>query len=164
VLSLHFEAFLARHASDLSRIARHAHPLTLLEDAEAATPEPDDPDPCHSAAAAWIWLLQRFDQRMDRIAAFLLISGSWCYACRRKAWHQACTQWPLPHGLSVETGEGTPWPWRQFKLPRVQGVEATQQLGFDYWSRPAQPSLGQMWLLYQCWLLRNVGATPVAAR
>lgn len=88
-------------------------PLSLLEIAESALPEPDDPDPYHSPAAGLIWLLQRFDQRMADVAAFLLISVSWCYACCRQARRQASTQWPLPHDLAVGTDVEAIRPWRR---------------------------------------------------
>lgn len=123
------------------------HPLSLLEAMESATPEPDDPDAYHSAAAAWIRLLQRFDQRMGHIAEFLLISVSWCYACRRQAHHQAVTQWPLPHGLLIGIDETALRPWRRFKLPATRPTNDPRQLRFDYWTQPPQPPGGQLWLL-----------------
>jgi hypothetical protein len=124
-----------------------AHPLSLLEDAEAAAPDPVEPDAYQSPAAGWLRLLQRFDQRMADVAAFLMISASWCYTCCRHARHQAATQWPLPHGLSVGEDDSALRAWRTFKLdPRFAG-ECEGQLAFDYWSRPEQPGEGQLWLL-----------------
>jgi hypothetical protein len=123
------------------------HPLSLLESAETATAEPAAPDPYQSPAAGWIRLLQRFDRRMSDVADFLMISASWCYTCCRQASHEARTQWPLPHGLSVGDDDSALRPWRTFKLdPRFTG-ECEGQLAFDYWSRPDQPSEGQLWLL-----------------
>lgn len=127
-------------------VADHgAHPLSLLETMESAPQEPDDPDPYHSAASGWVWLLRRFDQRIADVAAFLLISPSWCYACFRKARYHAQTQWPLPHTL-VSAGEDSIQPWRKFKLPPTRS-DTPEQLPLDYWNRPAQPVRGQLWLL-----------------
>lgn len=81
------------------------HPLSLLEAAESARAEPDAPDAYHSSAAAWLQLLQRFDRRMPDVAAYLMISLSWCYACCRHAHDLARAQWPLPHGLSIEEAQ-----------------------------------------------------------
>lgn len=124
-----------------------AHPLSLLEHAETAEPDPADPDAYHSPAAAWLRLLQRFDQRIADVSNFLMISASWCYACCRHARHQAASQWPLPHGLSVGEDDSALRPWRTFKLDPRFGGECEGQLAFDYWNRPEQPGEGQLWLL-----------------
>lgn len=124
-----------------------ADPLSLLVAGEVAAPEPDDPDPYHSPAAAMISLFQRFDQRMTDVAAFLLISVSWCYACCRQARAQASTQRPLPHELVVGTDAEALRPWRRYKLPARTPARDSGQLCFDYWRRPPQPVSGQLWLL-----------------
>ena len=117
-----------------------------LEAAEAPAPEDEDPDPYHSPAAGFAWLLRHFDQRMADVAAFLLISLSWCYRCCREARRAADNQWPLPD-LAVGADEAHAIrPWRQFKLPPLQAQEA-RQLDLDFCNRPAQPSRGQLWLL-----------------
>lgn len=124
-----------------------ADPLSLLETAETAAPKTGDPDPYHSPAAAMVSLLQRFDQSMADVAAFLLISLSWCYACCRRTRLQASTQRPLPHELLVGADAEALRPWRRYKLPMRRSADESGQLCFDYWSRPAQPTSGQLWLL-----------------
>lgn len=120
------------------------HPLSLLELFESAEREPPDPDPYHSVAASWLHLLQRFDQRMTDVAAFLLISLSWCYTRCRAARQLADTQWPLPH--TPTAADDALQPWRKFKLPARQRNEPLQ-LAMDYWNKPMQPERGQLWLL-----------------
>jgi len=123
------------------------HPLSLLEALESYAPEPELPGPYHSEIAAWQWLLERFDRRMADIATFLLISVSWCHACRRRARHRAGMQWPLPHDLLISDDEiGAIQPWRKFKLP-TRVLVAPSQLTLDYWNQPSQPRAGQLWLL-----------------
>lgn len=124
-----------------------ADPLSLLEADGTATPEPGDPNPYHSPAAAMVSLLQRFDQRMTDVAGFLLISLSWCYACCRQARLQASTQRSLPHELVVGTDTEALRPWRRYKLPARKSPDRSGQLCFDYWNRPSQPTSGQLWLL-----------------
>lgn len=122
-----------------------ADALSLLEgESDAASPQ-DDPDPYHSPAAGFVWLLQRFDQRMAGVASFLLISLSWCYRCCHKARVQANRQWPLPN-LSIGDSEEAIRPWRNFKLPTTP-IEDPPQLPFDFGRTPAQPAHGQLWLL-----------------
>lgn len=130
------------------RIASAAadNPLSLLEALESGTPEPAPIDPYHSETAAWNWLLHRFDRRTRDIAAFLLISTSWCRVRRRRARHRANTQWQLPHRLAVEDDDLAIQPWRKFKLP-TQAVGPTGQLAINFWNIPAQPVRGQLWLL-----------------
>lgn len=123
------------------------HPLSLLEAAESARAEPDAPDAYHSSAAAWLQLLQRFDRRMPDVAAYLMISLSWCYACCRHAHDLARAQWPLPHGLSIEEDQDALRPWRVFKLPSAMPGDDPRQLALHYWTCPSQPASGQLWLL-----------------
>lgn len=123
------------------------HPLSLLEALESTVPEREPVDPYHSETAAWRWLVERFDRRMVDIAAFLLISTSWCRMRRRRARHRANTQWQLPHHLLVGDDDSNAiQPWRKFKLP-ARDAAAPGQLVIDYWKRPAQPAVGQLWLL-----------------
>ena len=130
------------------RIAAAAaeNPLSLLEALESAAPEPTPIDPYHSETAAWNWLLHRFNRRTRDIAAFLLISTSWCRERRRRARHRANTQWQLPHRLSVGDDDLAIQPWRKFKLP-TQTEDPTEQLAINFWNVPAQPVRGQLWLL-----------------
>jgi len=122
------------------------HPLSLLEAMESRSSEQRHPDAYHSPAAGWVWLVSRFDNRMAAVASFLLISASWCRDRYRKARHDADTQWPLPHGLSLGDDDTAIRPWRKFKLPeREPGVPG--QLSLDYWNMPTQPASGQLWLL-----------------
>ncbi|WP_159016587.1 hypothetical protein [Cognatiluteimonas profundi] len=123
------------------------HPLSLLEALESVVPEPEPVDPYHSETAAWRWLVERFDRRMVDIAAFLLISTSWCRVRRRRARHRASTQWQLPHRLLVGGADTNAiQPWRKFKLP-ARDPAAPGQLVLNYWTRPKQPARGQLWLL-----------------
>ena len=123
------------------------HPLSLLEALESVVPEMQPIDPYHSEVAAWRWLVELFERRMADIAAFLLISTSWCRLRRRRARHYASTQWQLPHYLLVgEDDSNAIQPWRKFKLPARDGA-APGQLAMDFWSRPLQPASGQLWLL-----------------
>lgn len=125
-----------------------AHPLTLLESLEEPASQPALPAPCHSEVAAWHWLALRFDRRTVDLAAYLLISTSWCYARRRRARRRALAQQPLPQALPLDQREQAAalQPWRKFKLP-PRGRGTPDQLTFDYWRRPAQPARGQLWLL-----------------
>ena len=134
--------------ADLLPIDDGAHPLSLLEAIEDHVVEAELPGPRHSEVAAWHWLALRFDRRMSDLAAYLLISVSWCHTRRRRARRRAGAQWPLPQGLpdDVTTADGVLRPWRRFKLP-PRPRSTARQLGFDYWSRPSQPASGQLWLL-----------------
>lgn len=123
-----------------------AHPLSLLEAMECMAEEQEAPDPYHSAASGWAWLMRRFGQCMADVANFLLISPSWCYACFRKARQSADTQWPLPHSLATGDDEDAIRPWRKFKLPSDR-MNTPEQMSLDYWNRPPQPARGQLWLL-----------------
>jgi hypothetical protein len=125
------------------------NPLSLLELAEMPEePAPQAPDPCHSEVAAWHWLVLRFDRRMADLAAYLLISTSWCRRRRCRARRYATAQWPLAHRIASEACEQAEalQPWRRFKLP-PQRAHTETQMRLDYWGRPAQPRCGQLWLL-----------------
>lgn len=122
------------------------HPASLLETLESAPSEPRTPDPLHSAAASWLWLMHRFNHRMTDVAAFLLISVSWCNTCQRRARHRISTQWPLPYARPASSGDPVR-PWRKFKLPSTKKGDEAAQLRLDYWAHPEQPAIGQLWLL-----------------
>ena len=133
----------------LARLAADdgAHPEVLLDAFQSATPEPRIPAPQASPAAAWVWLLQRFNRRMVDVADYLRISLSWSYQRCRDAVALARTQNPLP-ATPVPTRDEPARPWRAFKLPRrrLRAVDP-RQLRLDFWCRPAQPDAGQLWLL-----------------
>ena len=123
------------------------HPLSLMEAAESAQAEPMEvPDPYHCELSAWHWLAVRFGHCTRIIAAYLLISPSWCRFCRRRAQRRGVAQMPLPHGLQVGIGnDAALHPWRRFKLPPRSRQEG-RQLVLDFRNRPTQPDLGQLWL------------------
>lgn len=127
------------------------HPQSLLEAVETAASQPEAPevepylDPYHTPYAGWARLRQLYG-RTANIADYLLISVSWCRVCRRNAKHQAETQWPLPHQLSVGDRAEAIQPWRKFKLISNR-PSPPDQLAFEYWNKPSQPVSGQLWLL-----------------
>lgn len=124
------------------------HPLSLLEAAESPDPEPPEFDPYHSELAAWHWLVQRFNRHTTKMAAFLMISPSWCRECRRRARRRATMQWPLPRSQpQPENGDASIRPWRRFKLPSRHDPKQHNQQPLDFWKRPPQPASGQMWLI-----------------
>lgn len=125
-----------------------AHPLSVLESAESIEPALRGEDPYHSEVAAWAWLVRRFEENTARIAAFLMISPSWCRECRRRMRERASRQWPLPRAESqAEDGESSIQPWRKFKLPPIHPAPPDNQRELDFWCRPPQPVFGQMWLV-----------------
>ena len=69
-----------------------------------------------SLAAAWLRLIQHFDQDMADMPRHLLISRSWAYRCVQRASELALCQRHLS-GALVDTS--LPRPWRRFKLCRV---------------------------------------------
>jgi hypothetical protein len=128
-----------------------AHPLSLLEELEtqASAPEPFEfPDPYHSELAAWNCLLRRFELRMRALAAFLMISPSWCFQLRRRIRTRFdAAQHALPQAAGFVDDDGALQPWRRFKLP-VRNMEPDlRQRALDFWCMPAQPMTGQLWLL-----------------
>lgn len=124
-----------------------AHPQSLLEAMESPTFEPEPIDPYHSELAAWQWLLDHIGRRTIDLASFLLISPSWCRRCRHRARQRAGTQHSLPPPPLGFAGDAQAVrPWRRFKLPPRDSV-AGPQPALDFWSRPAQPGQGQLWLL-----------------
>lgn len=97
-----------------------ANPLTTLLGEEAAVPEPEAPDPHHSRAASYLWLLRKFDNRMSHIADYLLISTSHCYRCCKRARLLAEQQWPLPalRAPAQRSDDEPIRPWRTFRVLR----------------------------------------------
>ncbi|HEY4582321.1 MAG TPA: hypothetical protein VIG88_05590 [Lysobacter sp.] len=124
--------------------APDAEPLAHLEARENADTRPM-PAPYESAAAAWLWLLGRFDGRMPDVACFLHISLSWSYACCRRAARHAALHAPLPQLPPIDDVDHALRAWRRFKLPPRTPGSATSQLRLDFW--PAPPERGQPWLL-----------------
>lgn len=121
--------------------------LSLLETSESPeAPEPTPIDPYHSESAAWNWLWQRFHRSTREIAAFLLISSSWCRQRRKRALRRLDAQSQLPHRMQTDDDATAIQPWRKFKLP-PPARHADAQLALDFWCKPAQPERGQLWLL-----------------
>lgn len=118
--------------------------LVALETPDA--PEPPPIDPYHSESAAWNWLWHRFQRSTRDIAAFLMISASWCRQRRTRAFRNLAHQEQLPHRMRIQDDETAIQPWRKFKLP-VRIRPDNGQLGLDFWCKPAQPEHGQLWLL-----------------
>ena len=124
------------------------HPALLLEAFESAAPEPEISNVYHSPAAGWACVLRRFDNRMAAVADFLLISSSWCGRCYRRALWLAQTQSPLPDLRNEGDPGDALGPWRSFRLStRASAEPPDEQPWLDFWSRPRDPALGQMWLL-----------------
>ena len=125
-----------RYASD-----EGADALAWLEASE--TPQPPEPapiDPYHSESAAWNWLWHRFGQSTRNIAAFLLISTSWCRQRRKRALKHLDSQQQLPHHMRFFVDETAIQPWRKFKLPsRIK--PDTKQPALDFCCTPAQPEV-----------------------
>jgi hypothetical protein len=121
--------------------------LSMLEALETGEPpEPTCVDPYHSESAAWNWLWHRFQRSTRDVAAFLLISASWCRQRRSRALHHLDAQQQLPHRLCVDDDDTAIQPWRKFKLPpRARSDDG--QLALDFRCMPAQPNRGQLWLL-----------------
>ncbi len=76
-----------------------------------------------SAAAAYVELLRRYDNRMRDVAEFLLISISHCYRCYGRVLRQAGVQSPMTGWRTGATLALRPWrayrlqrPWEQLAL------------------------------------------------
>lgn len=115
-----------------------ADPLTVILENESIVPEPPEPDPHHSRAASYLWLLRRFDNRMQQVADYLLISVSHCYRCCKRAQLLAEQQWPLPtlHSQPALQADDEPLkPWRPFRIrrPALQ-LELPFNDCADFWS------------------------------
>lgn len=123
------------------------NPLSRLEAQEdPPPPAPEMPPPYACEAAAWHWLAWQFG-RTTAIAAYLLISPSWCRRRRLRARLQLQHQHALARGFDVTAGTTQAiTPWRRFKLP-ARIARQDRQLQLDYWHKPEQPTLGQLWLL-----------------
>lgn len=99
--------------------AEQFEPLAALLEREAATSDGnDEPAAYESPAAAYLQLLQRFDNRMLDLANHLLISRSWCYNRVNAALRLATTQWPLPKEAFAAAGGLEPRTWRKFRVLR----------------------------------------------
>ena len=110
----------ARLVSDEGR-----DPLAHLLAAEAQHQQQAQADAAISLAAAWLRLIQHFDQDMADMPRHLLISRSWAYRCVQRASELARCQRHLS-GALVDTS--LPRPWRRFKLCRVP-VQLTLDFG-----------------------------------
>ncbi len=91
-------------------------PLTHLLAAEAQNEQQAGADAAISPAAAWLRLIQHFNQDMLAVARHLLISRSWAYRCVNRAVTLAGRQRSL---ACVLRDQSLPRPWRNFKLCRV---------------------------------------------
>lgn len=95
--------------------------LLLRAEAEHITENRLATHPC--LTAAYLRLLEHFDNRMQAVADHLLISKSHAYRCRAKARRRESTQnhfdWPC-------TEETLPRPWRRFKIHRLTQNEGGQ--------------------------------------
>lgn len=78
-----------------------------------------------SLAAAYVRLLQHFDNRMSAVADHLLISTSYAYRCCAQARWLAVHMAYIP--VPTTSGRSVPGPWRRFRLRRLQ-----VQLAFDF--------------------------------
>ncbi|MGW8309037.1 MAG: hypothetical protein ACWGIK_25045 [Achromobacter pulmonis] len=115
----------------LAKLAADAglEPLAILMAREnSVSTGSTEPCPHESPAAAYLRLLQRFDNKMLEVAAYLLISRSWCYHRVNEALTLAKRQWPLPkEALAVAEGF-EPRSWRKFR-----SVKSWRQLELDLW-------------------------------
>lgn len=120
---------------------------SLLEKIESPeAPEQAPIDPYYSESTAWLWLRHRFNHSTREIAAFLLISASWCRQRRKRAQRRLETQLQLPHRLQTGDDDSAIQPWRKFKLPARTKTD-DGQLALDFCHTPLQPKRGQLWLL-----------------
>lgn len=103
-------------------------PLVALLAQEAAARAPPEPRPRQSPAAAWLVLLRRFDNRMQRVANHLLISLSYCYRCYGRARMLAIAQHPL---RDASRRKLAPRAWRPFQI-----IRAPTQFHLDFGPEP----------------------------
>jgi len=107
---------LAKLAAD-----EQSEPLViLLAREEAASDGKAEPAAYESPAAAYLQLLQRFDNRMLDLANHLLISRSWCYNRVNVALSLATRQWPLPKDAFAVADGLDPRTWRKFRAVRCR--------------------------------------------
>mgnify|MGYP003581688914 FL=1 len=100
-------------------------PLAHLLAAEAQHQQQAQADAAISLAAAWLRLIQHFDQDMADMPRHLLISRSWAYRCVQRASELARCQ---RHRSGALVDTSLPRPWRRFKLCRVP-VQLTLDFG-----------------------------------
>jgi hypothetical protein len=126
------------HAPKGSGQDNDAHPLTCLlasnegRDAlgemlerEAAAAQDAELDAHGSLAAAYVRLLQHFDNRMGAVADHLLISTSYAYRCCAQARWLATHMTYIP--VPMTGARLVPGPWRRFRLRR-----SPVQMAFDF--------------------------------
>lgn len=102
----------------LNRVAGDSElePLHLLLAYEAMADSPAEPPSHESPASAFIALLRVYDNKMIKLAEYLLISLSYCYRYYAKARHLAICQHPLRPPMLASEEELTPRSWRRFRL------------------------------------------------
>ncbi|MGE0770047.1 MAG: hypothetical protein AB7L90_26735 [Hyphomicrobiaceae bacterium] len=83
--------------------------------------------PHQSLASAYVYLLERMDNRMTALADYLLISLSYCYRRCAQARVMAEYQQTLPQAAMTTTRAFVPKTWRPFRL-----VRQPVQLCFDF--------------------------------
>jgi hypothetical protein len=93
-------------------------PLQALLNQEGLQQRLPEPPSHESPASALIALLQAFDNRMSKLADYLLISLSHCYRCHAKARRWAIHQHPLRAPVRARDERMTPRPWRKFRITR----------------------------------------------
>ena len=93
-------------------------PLQMLLAYEALRERLPEPPSHESPASAFIALLRAFDNKMPKLADYLLISLSHCYRCYAKARRWAIHQHPLRVPVHASDEQMTPRPWRRFRVTR----------------------------------------------
>jgi hypothetical protein len=92
-------------------------PEQLSMEEEADAPRAARLPPSHeSPASAFVLRLREFDNRMPRLADYLLISVSHCYRCYAKARRLAIHQRPLRTPMLANEEQIVPRPWRRFRV------------------------------------------------
>lgn len=106
-------------------------PLQALLAHEALRERLPEPPSHESPASALIALLRAFDNRMPKLADYLLISLSHCYRCYAKARRWAVHQHPLRAPVHASDDQLIPRPWRRFRMAsQVRACECAEQLEF----------------------------------
>lgn len=93
------------------------HPLAMLIAQETQSARKAEIDDCCSLASAYVRLLQHFDNKMPAVARHLLISTSYAYRRRARAWLLASCQNSLV--LRAVDKDFIPRPWRRFRVQRI---------------------------------------------
>lgn len=107
------------------------HPLSELLEREATSGRDAEPDCHHSLAAAYVYLLRHFDNRMHDVADYLLISLSHGYRLCAHARMLAAHQQPIIFRSTIINNGFFPKTWRRFRLQRIP-----LQLAFDFGEEP----------------------------